>query len=388
MPEDKGKTSSINNRETNEERILKRIEGSIKNDGIPDELSKKYLYSEKLTIPALRFTMLTMLSSTEECYAKFFFDILSYLEGEIKEKRLPPGEAGDLSQSYFRAVKSLSESGIPMEKISASLKDKEAEGEAYPSPCELSSLICSLKNEERRKEKEKTDDWMQEAEKKEKAIIQALDALGKSMEEKYGALLEMAGDILKASASLEASQDILAESIREAVSLSEEKERKFQVVLEEAAEKERHNEEILIQLEKKAERLNEMLCGVQENLKKKEEQNVLHKNLGMSLPAFFRGIRKGRTGKKLKEEKEGISIPKDGKRDVKELIFLLKKHNCPEEVRETVVSALRGGVPPEEVCLAVEDSYKEGGEGDGMLKDVLGIMLLCRKETGKNQEEE
>ena len=270
MPEDKGKTSSINNRETNEERILKRIEGSIKNDGIPDELSKKYLYSEKLTIPALRFTMLTMLSSTEECYAKFFFDILSYLEGEIKEKRLPPGEAGDLSQSYFRAVKSLSESGIPMEKISASLKDKEAEGEAYPSPCELSSLICSLKNEERRKEKEKTDDWIQEAEKKEKAILQALDALGKSMEEKYGTLLEMAENILKASASLEASQDILAESIREAVSLSEEKERKFQVVLEEAAEREGHMEETLLQLEEKTERLYGMLSGIQENVREKE----------------------------------------------------------------------------------------------------------------------
>ena len=247
------------------------------------------------------------------------------------------------------------------------------------------SLIWSLKNEERRNEKEKTDDWIQESEKKEKAIIQALDALGKSMEEKYGTLLEMAENILKASASLESSQEILAESIREAVSLSEEKERKFQVVLEEAAEREGHMEETLLQLEEKTERLYGMLSGIQENVREKEPSPHLSRALSKILPAISLRMKKGKTGKREKEE---ISLPGDEKRDVRELIYLLKKHNCPGEVRDAVVSALKEGVPLKEVCLAVEDSYKEGGEGDGMLKDVLDIMLLCRKETGKNQEEE
>ena len=387
MPEEKGKTPDINRREAGEERILKRIENGIKNDGVPEGLAEKYLYSEKLTIPALRFTMLTMLSSIKECYAGFFFDILSHIEGEIKGKRLPAGEAGDLSQSYFRVVKSLSDSKVPMEKLSAALKERETgeAGETLLSPCELSSLIWSLKNEERRKEKEKTDDWIQEAEKKEKAILQALDALGKSMEEKYGTLLEMAENILKASASLEASQDILAESIREAVSLSEEKERKFQVVLEEAAEREGHMEETLLQLEEKTERLYGMLSGIQENVREKEPSPHLSRALSKILPAISLRMKKGKTGRREKEE---LSLPGDEKRDVRELIYLLKKHNCPGEVRDAVVSALKEGVPLKEVLLAVEDSYKEGGEGDGMLKDVLDIMLLCRKETGKNQEEE
>ncbi len=366
MPEEKGKTPDINRREAGEERILKRIENGIKNDGVPEGLAEKYLYSEKLTIPALRFTMLTMLSSIKECYAGFFFDILSHIEGEIKGKRLPAGEAGDLSQSYFRVVKSLSDSKVPMEKLSAALKERETgeAGETLLSPCELSSLIWSLKNEERRKEKEKTDDWIQEAEKKEKAILQALDALG---------------------ASLEASQDILAESIREAVSLSEEKERKFQVVLEEAAEREGHMEETLLQLEEKTERLYGMLSGIQENVREKEPSPHLSRALSKILPAISLRMKKGKTGKREKEE---ISLPGDEKRDVRELIYLLKKHNCPGEVRDAVVSALKEGVPLKEVLLAVEDSYKEGGEGDRMLKDVLDIMLLCRKETGKNQEEE
>lgn len=386
MPEEKGKTPDINRREAGEERILKRIENGIKNDGIPEGLAEKYLYSEKLTIPALRFTMLTMLSSIKECYAGFFFDILSHIEGEIKGKRLPAGEAGDLSQSYFRVVKSLSDSKIPVEKLSAALKKKTGEaGETLLSPCELSSLIWSLKNEERRKEKEKTDDWIQEAEKKEKAIIQALDALGKSMEEKYGILLEMAENILKASASLESSQEILAESIRETGKASEEEGRFLQDILGTAAEREGHMEGTLLQLEEKTERLYGMLSGIQENVREKEPSPHLSRALSKILPAISLRMKKGKTGKREKEE---ISLPGDEKRDVRELIYLLKKHNCPGEVRDAVVSALKEGVPLKEVLLAVEDSYKEGGEGDGMLKDVLGIMLLCRKETGKNQEEE
>lgn len=205
------------------------------------------------------------------------------------------------------------------------------------------------------------------------------------MEEKYGTLLEMAENILKVSASLESSQEILAESIRETRKASEEEGRILKDILETAAEREGHMEGTLLQLEEKTERLFKMLSGMQENVREKEPPPHLSRALSQILSALSLRMKKGKAGKK---EKEGISLPGDGKRDVRELIYLLKKHNCPGEVREAVASALQGGVPLKEVCLAVEDSYKEGGEGDGMLRDVLHIMLLCRKETGKNQEEE
>lgn len=371
MPEDKGKTNKADSIQANEERILKRIENSIKNDGIKEELAEKFLYSERLTIPALRFTMLQMVSSAGEGYAGFFFEILQYLEREIKEKRLPPGEAGDLSQSYFRIVKSLSDRGFPIEELNKSLEGEGAPD--YPTPWELNGLLCSFQEKEKQAFKEGRK-AAEDAGAQGKAIGQAVEELKESMDEKCKILLEMAGNLMRAEASIESSQGILTESIKEALSLSEEKDRKFQVFLEEAAVKEKHIEEMLLQLEKKAGRL----YGMQENIIKKEEPSFLNKAFSQSIPAFFRGIRKGKTGKK--EEIEAAAPKEGGKRDAKELIFLLKKHNCPMEVRETVVSALRGGVPPEEVCLAVEDSYKEGGEGDGMLKDVIEIMLLYQNQ--------
>lgn len=386
MPESTGKATL-----TNEEKISQRIENSIRNDGIASDTAERFLYNERVKIPLLRLHMLTMISSAEESYAQVYFDILAYLEERAREKKLAPNEIGDLSQSYFRTVKSLSDNGYPVEELRAFLKDKLKEtGGEYPKPCELGGLCVSFQKEQMRSYEESREAalhvkaQMDEALEKLGTIQSALDKQGGSMERDHGVTQDMAEEMLKMLTALENTIGLQTESIREA---SEEIHGNGQKLEEcETAVKEGREQTygMLLRLEEKLESPETQHQDTHFAYHIPWKESSIWKGPGR-LAAFFKrapGLRHAG-----KEKKKADAFPGDA--GVKGLILLLKEHSCPGAVRDKVQDALSAGVPVEEICLAVRDAYEDhAGEAEEMLNDVLDILILYKNQTeGVDQDE-
>jgi len=374
MPENTGRTNAL----TNEERINQRIESSIKNDGIADDMAEKFLHNEQVKMPALRFAMLQMLSSVEEGYAQRYFNILAYLEEKVREKELLLSEIGDLSQSYFRTVKKLSDVGYPMEKLDEFLSDRLGEsGGEYPTPCELSGLCISFQEERRQAWEENKKAVlnagisMDKIQEKLKSIQSVLEGHTESMKKDHGIILDMEEQICKILKSLENTIDLYTESVKEISDEILKNGRKLEEYAETAKEERRQAEGMILQLEEK---LENAAPGIPA-----EEQGIRGRPHGAA--AFFKRLRERADKKKQGKDSPPPDI------NVKGLIYLLKENNCPQTVRDKVKNALNAGVSMEETYLAVQDAYKEGGGKEEMLMDVLDILILCRRQKGVDDNE-
>lgn len=369
MPENTGKTAL-----TNEERINQRIENSIRNDGIASDTAERFLYNERVKIPLLRLHMLTMISSAEESYAQVYFDILAYLEEKAREKKLVPGEIGDLSQSYFRTVKSLSDNDYPVEELKTFLKDKRKEtGGEYPKPCELNELCVSFQKEHRQSLEESREAslnakaQMEEALEMLKNVLSALEKQGEAVEKDHGVIKDMAEEVLRMLTALENTASLQTESIREAGEGISGNRQKLEECMAAAEEGREHTYEMLLQLEKKLDGPG-IHVPLEESAAPKEPDRR---------QVFYKRIF-GRRNAEKEKKKPDILFKDTG---VKGLILLLKEHNCPGAVRDKVRDGLSAGVSMEEICLAVKDAYENGaGEAEEMLMDVLDILILAKND--------
>lgn len=131
--------------------LLGRIENSIKNDGFPESVVKNYLKNKALSIPGLRFKMIGMLRTVEEPYAACYFDILADIELRCNAGEVPKKEIADLSQTYFQAVRSLSEAGYPAARIHELICQSKEETGQIPTPYALYSVLNVLQEEKGRR---------------------------------------------------------------------------------------------------------------------------------------------------------------------------------------------------------------------------------------------
>lgn len=131
--------------------LLGRIENSIKNDGFPEAVIQDYLQNQALSIPGLRFQMIGMLHAVEEAYAACYFDILADIELRCQSGEFPKKEIADLSQTYFAAIRSLSEAGCPAARIHALIRQTKEEAGKIPTPYALYSVLTVFQEENGRK---------------------------------------------------------------------------------------------------------------------------------------------------------------------------------------------------------------------------------------------